>query len=587
MDGINEASALSYAPSLFPTFAPASLSSINRLALGFPDEDLLTLIYRQYPFACPYNGEKIFGDMYAKVNKSFSLALTKLGLDPEKMDMASSLSGRYELMKSDVLCPDKLEISFQGENSAAVSLILPRGPEICGAEEEFANFVPTLEQRRLLVAMLQEHSCDRDILLIGCKGEGKSALAKWFSHLLGYDATLFSLYKDMSPRDLLMRRGSSKEGDTVWDYSPLVKAAIEGNVCILDGADKLSPNTLATIQSLFVDREICLPDGTRLLRPRDGFGNEEPSNSPTDGPVALPVHDSFRVIALASPPIESSNISWLNDEIAAMFSTLCVTQPNDSCLKNILLMKCTCDDGIVDKILTFNTLLTKEKASDCGVMRLSVRNMIRIGKLYASSSVANLRSNVLHVLMADLLPPTQRQILSMILDEAGITDLSTKSSSTSINVPAYFTSNNSRQQPSRPEMVPAPYFFDIPSQIECANNLLNEWACGERAFLLLGNQGVGKNKITDRLMQLTNVEREYIQLHRDSTVGQLTLSPSLQDGKVVWNDSPLVRAVERGCALVCNSKLYFLVALVSLCLIPSFLFILCILSFTAAGHRRS
>lgn len=41
-----------------------------------------------------------------------------------------------------------------------------------------------------------------------------------------------------------------------------------------------------------------------------------------------------------------------------------------------------------------------------------------------------------------------------------------------------------------------------------------------------------------------------MQLHRDSTVGQLTLSPSLVDGKIVWNDSPLVRAVRDGCALV-------------------------------------
>lgn len=41
-----------------------------------------------------------------------------------------------------------------------------------------------------------------------------------------------------------------------------------------------------------------------------------------------------------------------------------------------------------------------------------------------------------------------------------------------------------------------------------------------------------------------------MQLHRDSTIGQLTLSPSLKDGKIVWKDSPLVRAVTEGRALV-------------------------------------
>lgn len=39
-------------------------------------------------------------------------------------------------------------------------------------------------------------------------------------------------------------------------------------------------------------------------------------------------------------------------------------------------------------------------------------------------------------------------------------------------------------------------------------------------------------------------------LCRDSTVQSLTLSPSLEEGKVVWEDSPLVRAVREGRVLV-------------------------------------
>ena len=46
------------------------------------------------------------------------------------------------------------------------------------------------------------------------------------------------------------------------------------------------------------------------------------------------------------------------------------------------------------------------------------------------------------------------------------------------------------------------------------------------------------------------MEREYVQLHRDSTVGTLTMSPSLKEGKLVWEDSPLVRAVEKGYVLM-------------------------------------
>ena len=65
-----------------------------------------------------------------------------------------------------------------------------------------------------------------------------------------------------------------------------------------------------------------------------------------------------------------------------------------------------------------------------------------------------------------------------------------------------------------------------------------------------GNQGVGKNKLADRLLQLLQRERQYVQLHRDTTVQGLTLTPSLVDGVVVWEDSPLVKAVREGHVLV-------------------------------------
>ena len=60
-------------------------------------------------------------------------------------------------------------------------------------------------------------------------------------------------------------------------------------------------------------------------------------------------------------------------------------------------------------------------------------------------------------------------------------------------------------------------------------------------LLLVGNQGVGKNKIADRLLQLMNRPREYIQLHRDTTVQTLTLQPTVRDGIVIYEDSPLVK----------------------------------------------
>ena len=69
-------------------------------------------------------------------------------------------------------------------------------------------------------------------------------------------------------------------------------------------------------------------------------------------------------------------------------------------------------------------------------------------------------------------------------------------------------------------------------------------------MLLIGNQGVGKNKVSDRLLMLLQLEREYMQLHRDTTVQALTLSPSLVDGVIVYEDSALVKAAIFGRVLV-------------------------------------
>lgn len=97
--------------------------------------------------------------------------------------------------------------------------------------------------------------------------------------------------------------------------------------------------------------------------------------------------------------------------------------------------------------------------------------------------------------------------------------------------------------------VPDVLFYDVPQHVALLENLLQDFSLGQN-LLLVGNQGVGKNKIIDRLLQLLNRPREYIQLHRDTTVQTLTLQPMVRDGKVVYEDSPLVQAVKLGHVLV-------------------------------------
>ncbi|EPB77876.1 ATPase family protein [Ancylostoma ceylanicum] len=69
-------------------------------------------------------------------------------------------------------------------------------------------------------------------------------------------------------------------------------------------------------------------------------------------------------------------------------------------------------------------------------------------------------------------------------------------------------------------------------------------------LLLIGNQGVGKNKITDRFLHLIRRPRLYMQLHRDTTVESLTMQTTVENGVLRYQDSALVRAARAGHVLV-------------------------------------
>lgn len=97
--------------------------------------------------------------------------------------------------------------------------------------------------------------------------------------------------------------------------------------------------------------------------------------------------------------------------------------------------------------------------------------------------------------------------------------------------------------------VPNILFYNVPQHLLLMEKLLQDFQLGQH-LLLVGNQGVGKNKIVDRFLQLLNRPREYIQLHRDTTVQTLTVQPTVRDGLLIYEDSPLVKAIKYGHVLV-------------------------------------
>ena len=103
--------------------------------------------------------------------------------------------------------------------------------------------------------------------------------------------------------------------------------------------------------------------------------------------------------------------------------------------------------------------------------------------------------------------------------------------------------------PKAPLLVPHLLFYENPRQTRTLMEMLNDFSVGEH-LLLIGNQGVGKNKLADYFLKLLRLPREYIQLHRDTTVSQLTTQPAIVEGQLYFDDSPLVRAAKEGYVLV-------------------------------------
>ena len=123
--------------------------------------------------------------------------------------------------------------------------------------------------------------------------------------VLGYKTETIQMYADMTARDLLQQRTTTHTGDTVWRLSPLIEAALEGKMAVLDGLHRVHRGTLAVLQRLIHDREVQLYDGTRLLA-RDKYDLLLAEHGWTAEEMAargvLPTqHPAFRLVAPAEP----------------------------------------------------------------------------------------------------------------------------------------------------------------------------------------------------------------------------------------------------------------------------------------------
>uniref|UniRef100_A0A287B0R0 von Willebrand factor A domain-containing protein 8 n=1 Tax=Sus scrofa TaxID=9823 RepID=A0A287B0R0_PIG len=461
-------------------------------------------------------------------------------LGPEGKMAVEGVLKRFELQdsRSSVLPEEVVRVERMPENQGFQALVTLRiaGKEVtikvpagtrpfsqpCASD----HFIQTLSHKQLLAEMMQSHMV-KDMCLIGGKGCGKTVVAKNFADTLGYNIEPIMLYQDMTARDLLQQRYTLPSGDTAWRSSPLVNAALEGKLVLLDGIHRVNAGTLAVLQrSIF------------------------------------PIHPSFRIIALAEPPvIGSTTQQWLGPEFLTMFffhyMKPLVKSEEIQVIKE---MVPSIPQEALDKLLSFTHKLreTQDPTAQSLAASLSTRQLLRISRRLAQYPNENLHSAVTKACLARFLPSLARLALEKNLADAAI-EISTdknlepeledyKCEVTSgslkigaVSAPIY----NAHEKMKVPDVL----FYDNIQHMMVMEDMLKDFLLGEH-LLLVGNQGVGKNKIVDRFLHLLNRPREYIQLHRDTTVQSLTLQPSVKDGLIVYEDSPLVKAVKLGHVLV-------------------------------------
>lgn len=86
-----------------------------------------------------------------------------------------------------------------------------------------------------------------DICLIGPRGSGKSILIAEIARLLNQRIEPMVLYQDMTARDFVQQRTTTSTGDTIWRDSPLIRAAKNGSIAVLDGIHRIHNSTISVL----------------------------------------------------------------------------------------------------------------------------------------------------------------------------------------------------------------------------------------------------------------------------------------------------------------------------------------------------
>ncbi|XP_062958245.1 von Willebrand factor A domain-containing protein 8 isoform X3 [Cynocephalus volans] len=397
-----------------PDFPLDSLPAAVQVLNSFPMMSIKHAIQWLYPYTILLGHE---GKMAVEgVLKRFELQDSGSSLLPKEIIRVERMTKNHVFQASVTVRVANKEVTIK----------VPAGTRPLSQPCASDRFIQTLSHKQLLAEMMQSHMV-KDICLVGGKGCGKTVITKNFAETLGYNIEPIMLYQDMTARDLIQQRYTLPNGDTAWRSSPLVNAALEGKLVLLDGIHRVNTGTLAVLQRLIHDRELSLYDGSRLLR-EDRYMRLKEELQMSDEQLQkrsiFPIHPSFRIIALAEPPaIGSTTQQWLGPEFLTMFffhyMKPLVKSEEIQVIKE---MVPNIPQEALDKLLSFTHKLrdTQDPTAQSLAASLSTRQLLRISRRLSQYPNENLHSAVTKACLSRFLPSLARSALEKNLADATI-----------------------------------------------------------------------------------------------------------------------------------------------------------------------
>ncbi|CAF0766137.1 unnamed protein product [Brachionus calyciflorus] len=493
----------------------------------------IKLIEKIYPYGLLYKNDE------AKEKLASSMI--------EKFNLLNKNNSEFELLSVEDLANVK-KVNFKnGSDEYYVEVLKGECKNEANNNE---SFIMNKYHSNALVDMFLNHTSG-DFVLIGPSGCGKTELINKFANFLDYSTQTMYLFKDMSSRDLIQQRITMANGDTKWLNSPLIEAAINGDLIILDGIHRLKDDTLMSLRRLIQDRELDLLDGRKLLRhdKYDELLNEAsaPEEKLQLESKIIRIHPSFRIIATAEATNltdQKNSIEWLNSEILNLFLYQQI-EPLPLDYEHEILNKKFKLNSKHEQLFEIIRQLKQSGQTDSHLKHIgnlfTLRKLIRLSKKIEKYPNINLKDEFLNSCLYKFMPNLNKKIVDDFLEKFNFQP--------SVDSEKIEFSTIKKASIEKAAKIPEVTFYENKLHSKILNNLFKDYSLGEN-LLLIGNQGTGKNKLVDKFLMLTQTPREYLQLHRDTTVHSLTVQPSIKNGVIHYEDSPLVKAIKSGEVLV-------------------------------------